>query len=816
MNARLSISVVPLRAVTFAALVSFLPLCSRSLAAAESAPSNDLVRAVQRGDTAAWQSLLKAKADVTGRNAAGNTGLHVAALNHDLAAVEALLAAGAEVDAKNNAGATALLYGAGHAGVVRALLARGANPNVVSTAKNTPLIAAVAHPDSHEAARALIDASADVKAKKANDIEVPLSRAMAIGDRRTVDLLLERGAGEDPKSLTAALSAAAFRGDTQSVEMLLARGADANLDPTFEGHALNSALLGEQLDVALLLIEKGADPNLRSPAGHGTPPIVFAAYNQKGDPSVAKALVARGVDVNTANDEGATVLGWALRSGRETPLAEYLRSVGAKSSEPARAKRVPDRPVPSNAAARAVLVRERLPATIALLQRSSDAFLENGFVQKSNCTSCHGQDLPAVMYGLARERGFTVDEVSLGRQLAAQLSRWDDRAEAARQMTSPLPGSPATIAYGLFGLHAIRHPADDMTDAMVRYLTRTQQADGHWIDPIRRPPMEDGDLVATAWVTLSLRDYALRGHEGTSAVSLARAARWLARQKAGTHNEAAFQLLGLHWSGAPRSQLDEFAAKLIARQRPDGGWAQLAGLESDAWATGTALYALHEAGRMPATDAVYQRGVAFLLRTQFEDGSWWIRTRTWPFQPHFNGRFPHGRDQWISQAGTAWAAMALLFTIDPIKPAPPIPKAQELIAAYKKSPAAQRRKADDSTAVKAATVDFVRDIKPLLDRSCAECHGKERQRGGLSMETRELLLKGGQSGESVVVPGDAEESPMFQYASGKIEDLEMPPLERRDKYPAFAPAELALLRTWIDSGAPWAAATPAKVSSRLP
>jgi hypothetical protein len=57
---------------------------------------------------------------------------------------------------------------------------------------------------------------------------------------------------------------------------------------------------------------------------------------------------------------------------------------------------------------------------------------------------------------------------------------------------------------------------------------------------------------------------------------------------------------------------------------------------------------------------------------------------------------------------------------------------------------------------------------------------------------------------------------MFQYASGKIEDLEMPPLERRDKYPAFAPAELALLRMWIDAGAPWAAAAPIEVSSHLP
>ena len=77
------------------------------------------------------------------RDAAGNTALHFAALNHDVAAVRALLAAGAEADARNAAEATPLIYGAGHAEIVRALLARGANPNATSTLKNTPLIAAV-------------------------------------------------------------------------------------------------------------------------------------------------------------------------------------------------------------------------------------------------------------------------------------------------------------------------------------------------------------------------------------------------------------------------------------------------------------------------------------------------------------------------------------------------------------------------------------------------------------------------------------------------------------------------------------------------
>src|SRR5262249_52700927 len=157
------------------------------------------------------------------------------------------------------------------------------------------------------------------------------------------------------------------------------------------------------------LIENGSDLNLRSPDGHATPPIVFAAYNQAGDPSIARTLVAHGVDVSLANDEGATALAWALRSGPHTPLVEYLRSVGAKSPETGRGKRVPDRPVPPSPLARAALVRERMPATLKLLQVSSDTFLENGFVRKENCTSCHGQDLPGAVYGLARERGFVID-----------------------------------------------------------------------------------------------------------------------------------------------------------------------------------------------------------------------------------------------------------------------------------------------------------------------------------------------------------------------------------------------------------------------
>jgi hypothetical protein len=102
--------------------------------------------------------------------------------------------------------------------------------------------------------------------------------------------------------------------------------------------------------------------------------------------------------------------------------------------------------------------------------------------------------------------------------------------------------------------------------------------------------------------------------------------------------------------------------KLLAQQQPDGGWAQRAGFPSDAYATGQALYALHEATGLSASSAAYQRGVKYLLDTQFEDGSWHVISRAVKFQPYFDSGFPYGHDQWISSAGTAWAATALALT----------------------------------------------------------------------------------------------------------------------------------------------------------
>ena len=86
-------------------------------------------------------------------------------------------------------------------------------------------------------------------------------------------------------------------------------------------------------------------------------------------------------------------------------------------------------------------------------------------------------------------------------------------------------------------------------------------------------------------------------------------------------------------------------------------------LTADAYATATALYALHEAGRLEGTDRPYRRGADYLLRNQAADGSWYVASRAPKFQPYFEGGFPYGHDQWISQMATGWASAALSFAI---------------------------------------------------------------------------------------------------------------------------------------------------------
>ncbi|WP_051946938.1 DUF1553 domain-containing protein [Verrucomicrobium sp. BvORR106] len=95
-------------------------------------------------------------------------------------------------------------------------------------------------------------------------------------------------------------------------------------------------------------------------------------------------------------------------------------------------------------------------------------------------------------------------------------------------------------------------------------------------------------------------------------------------------------------------------------------------------------------------------------------------------------------------------------------------------------------------------VDFATQIQPLLQEHCLDCHGAEKQRGGLRLDGRDVALRGGDEHGAAILPGKSLESPLYHLASGKDPDLKMPP-----KGPALSAAELELLKRWIDAGAQW-------------
>jgi len=94
-----------------------------------------------------------------------------------------------------------------------------------------------------------------------------------------------------------------------------------------------------------------------------------------------------------------------------------------------------------------------------------------------------------------------------------------------------------------------------------------------------------------------------------------------------------------------------------------------------------------------------------------------------------------------------------------------------------------------------ASVDYARDVQPILARACVSCHGAAKQRGGLRLDTATGLREGGDSGPALV-PGDSSRSRLYQAITGTNDVPVMPA-----KGPRLAAAEVGCIKAWIDQGA---------------
>jgi Protein of unknown function (DUF1553)/Protein of unknown function (DUF1549)/Planctomycete cytochrome C len=92
---------------------------------------------------------------------------------------------------------------------------------------------------------------------------------------------------------------------------------------------------------------------------------------------------------------------------------------------------------------------------------------------------------------------------------------------------------------------------------------------------------------------------------------------------------------------------------------------------------------------------------------------------------------------------------------------------------------------------------FEKHIRPVLVERCYKCHSEgEKVKGKLRLDSREGVLKGGESGSAAVVPGEPEKSVLIQAIRYSHEDLQMPPKEPLSK------AEVAAFEQWVKMGAP--------------
>jgi hypothetical protein len=372
------------------------------------------------------------------------------------------------------------------------------------------------------------------------------------------------------------------------------------------------------------------------------------AFSEFAPAEAITTLIDHGADVKPSNPNGETALDFAVRQGN-TSVVDLLTKAGARHRADTFAGSAVT-PKPAESVDAAIL------RSIPLLQRTDATFL-----RKSGCVSCHHNSLTAMTVALARKQRLAVNEQVARQQLqaiAAYIESWRERVLQG----DGIPGQQNTIGYILTGMAAEHHPADAATDALARYLKNAQLPDGRWwnFDGHMRPPIDSSDIQVTAMAIRSLQVYAPRPQRATYQTAVQLAGTWLSKAQPRTTEDRVFQLLGLSWAGGHKDAIRIGARELLAQQKADGGWAQLASLTSDAYATGQSLVVLKESGALTIHDAAYQRGVRFLLNSQLEDGSWFVKSRSIPIMPYFESDFPHSHDQFISVAGTNWATLALI------------------------------------------------------------------------------------------------------------------------------------------------------------
>jgi ankyrin repeat protein len=622
-------------------MIRFLTLLFIAGPALLAAGSPELFIAIRNGDHAQVAKLLRAGTDVKSADSDGTTALMHSVIESDVRMMKLLIDGGANVNARNTLDSTALMYAATNLAKTRLLLDAGADVRVIGKRGATPMSVAVTADGSTPVLKLLI-------AKGAQPEDRLMTPVAQKGDLEAIRFLLSIGvhAGD-----ATTLSAAVLGRCEPCVRLLVENGASATGAGPGGSGVLSQTAKTAMPELSQFLLDHGASLDSKDREGFT---LLMQAVLSMAAPAdrdrMVRWLLSKGVDPNATNDRGNTAYQLAARVGIPSTL-ELLVKAGAK--EVKEEWPTPAGGTPSVQAA----VKKILP----LLEMSGEQVFKS-----RGCVSCHNNSLPAMTVALARSKGFAVNEEQARKELGFAVATDTPYLEPMR-LGSTIGGGSDTLGYTLMGMAAAGYPADALTDAHIHYLSIYQLADGSWRTNSYRPPEEYGPFTTTAVVLRSIKLYPIPGRREEFRDRITRAKRWLLSAQASSQEERSMQLIALADAGASATERAPFVSALRAAQNRDGSWSLVPGVPGEAYATGEALYALHVSGEVPISDALYQRGVEWLLRNQLADGSWFMPTRAVPVQPHtFESGFPHGWHQFASDGASSWAAMALLFTLPDI------------------------------------------------------------------------------------------------------------------------------------------------------
>jgi squalene-hopene/tetraprenyl-beta-curcumene cyclase len=278
--------------------------------------------------------------------------------------------------------------------------------------------------------------------------------------------------------------------------------------------------------------------------------------------------------------------------------------------------------------------------------------------EKHNCISCHHGALVVCAMREAKQRSHAIND-----KVLAELTTWiaesgDGKFGLKRPESAPHAASPKAIYFALaLGIDAKPDAASQKGLKLLLSTVEAEQTEnGSWSAwPQTRPPMfGSSDESLTALATLAVLPAAAAGDAAAKATR-DKAVRWLQEMKSDDDPQSIALRLVL-WSrlGRPAEECEALARRIRERQNADGGWNQTKGMDSDAWATGQALYALAQAGTKASEQAIIH-GRAFLIKTQREDGSWPMTSRpTTPGGKGSTSLIP------ITGAGSSWAVLGLV------------------------------------------------------------------------------------------------------------------------------------------------------------